>query len=141
MHPVLDENPPLRGAGGVAGEGGTGEVDVPRPTRFGVGRGVDPEVSATALDVGLECGLLGGVEHISGGGEEDDGLVLREVGLGERRGVFGGVDGEVVVRREPVDRRDAGIDAGGVPEARGLGEEQDLVVLRYVPGMSCQRGG
>ncbi len=111
---------------GVGGEPGTHELTVVRPVVLGVGRRVDADVAAARGDVGLEGGLLGGVQHVAGGAQEDHGLVLCQVGRGERGGVLGGVDGEVVRRAEVPD----GLDADGdrvVPEPRRLGEHEHLV--------------
>ena len=87
---------------------------------------MDAGVAAAGLDVALEGGLLGVVEHVAGGGEEDDGVELRQVGVGERGRVLGRVDREAVGGAELLDRRDALRDRV-VPEAGGLGEDEHAV--------------
>jgi hypothetical protein len=95
---------------------------------------------ATALDVVLERRLLGVVEDVTGGGQEDDDLVLRQVGFGERGAVFGGVDGEVVLLAEFLDGRDPGRDRR-VTEARRLGKDQRLERRVGGRGRVTRRGG
>ena len=85
--------------GRVRGEVGADQPAVPRPVVLGVGGRVHADVTAAAGDVGLEGGLLGGVEHVAGGGEPDHRLVLGQVGGGELGGVLGRG------HREPVGAR------------------------------------
>src|SRR5690606_34799852 len=101
---------------------GTDEPAVPLPVVLGVARGVDAGVAATVLDVTLERPLLLGVQDVTGRREPDD-VVVRQVLLGERPGVLGGVDGEVVLLAQLLDRRDPRGD-GVVAERGGLGEDQ-----------------
>ena len=87
---------------------------------------MDAGVTAAALDVALEGALLRVVEDLAGGGEEDDDVERRQVGVGELRRVLGGHDGEAVGRADLLDRRDAGRD-GVVPEAAGPREDEHAV--------------
>ena len=93
---VLDLDGRGRGAGRVVVEVGADQVAVPRPVVLGVGGRVDAGVAAAGLDVALERRLLGRGEHVTGGGEEDDDLVLLEVGVVEDRAVLGHGHREVV---------------------------------------------
>ncbi len=111
--------------GRVRVEVGADEVAVPGPVVLGVGRRVHARVAAAGADVALERGLLRGVEHVAGGGQPHDGLVLREVGVGEGVRVLGRGDGEIVGGAELLDRRDAGRDRV-VPEPGRLGEDQHV---------------
>ena len=52
--------------------------------------------TAAGLDVTLKGGLLGVVQNVAGGAEENDGLILREVGVRESGRIFGCVDCEIV---------------------------------------------
>ena len=63
-----------------------------------------PAYPPPPLDVALERRLLRVVEHVAGGAEEDHHVVLREVRVGERRGVLRRVDVEAVARRHLRDR-------------------------------------
>ena len=101
------------------------EVAVERPVVLGVGRRVDPDVSATVGDVVLERVLLPLVEHVTGRAQEDHRVVVAQVRGLERGRVLGRVDGEVVRRAQLLDPSDSRLDRV-VPEARGLGEHQDL---------------
>jgi hypothetical protein len=84
---------------------------------------MDAGIAAAGLDVPLEGGLLGVGEEVAGRGEEDDDVVLREVGVVELRRVLGRVDLEVVVGAERLDRRDP-LGDGVVAEAGGLGRSR-----------------
>ena len=87
---VLDLDGRGRRARRVVGEVGADQLAVPGPVVLGVRGRVDAGEPAAALDVALEGALLGLVEHVTGGGEEDDDLVLGEVRVGEGAGVLGG---------------------------------------------------
>lgn len=102
------------------------QVLVLRPVVLGVGGRVDADEAAAPVDVFLQGALLGVVQDVAGGGEEDDGLVVGEVLRGEGGHVLGGGDGEVVLRAELLEGGDARRD-GVVAESGGLGEDQDLV--------------
>jgi hypothetical protein len=83
-------------------------------------------IAAARADVGLERRLLGRVEHVPGGVEEDHGLVPGQARGGELAGVLGRGDGEVVGSAEIPDGLDAHRNRV-VPEPGGLGEDQDVV--------------
>ncbi len=110
---------------GVALEVRADQVAVPGPVVLGVRGGVDAGEPAAVGDEALERGLLAGVQHVAGGGQEHHGLVAVEPRVGEGAGVLGGGDGEPVVLAQLLDGGDARGD-GVVPEARGLGEDQDV---------------
>ncbi len=112
--------------GRVGLEQGAGQSRVPAPVVFGVGRRVHADVAAAGRHVSLEGGLLGGVEDVACGGEEDDGLVSGEVRRSEGGGVLGRGDGEVVGRAQLAQGGDAFVD-GGVAETDGSGEDQHVV--------------
>ena len=137
---VLDLDGRGRGARRVVVEVGADEVAVPGPVVLGVGRRVDAGVAAAGLDVALERGLLGRVEHVTGGGEEDDDLVLREVGVVERAAVLGGRHREVVVGGERLDGGGRLVDVG-VAERSRLGEEERVERLLRGCGGGCLRVG
>ena len=80
-------------------------------------------------DVALERRLLGVVEDVAGRAQEDHDVVVGEVRVGERGGVLGRVDLEPVLRRHLGDGDGALRDALGVPEGRGLGEDQGAEAL------------
>lgn len=125
---VLDLDGRGRGARGVVVEVGADQVAVPGPRVLGVGGRMDAGVPATGLDVALERALLGLVEHVAGGGEEDDDLVLGEVLVGEGRGVLGRRDVEAVGGAELLDGGDALVDVA-VPEGSGLREDQGVELV------------
>jgi hypothetical protein len=82
-------------------------------------------VTASAVHVRLEGGLLAVVEHITGRVEEHHRLVLGQVGRDEGVRVLGRVDGEVVGGPQLA----YGLDPGGdrvVPEPGRLGEHQHI---------------
>jgi hypothetical protein len=99
---------------------------------------VHAHVSAARRHVLLEGGFLRGREHVTGGVQEDDRFVVRQVVRGERRRVLGDVDGEVVVRAEGADRVDALVDRGTALTG-GLGEDQHLIVVGLLGVSGCGR--
>ena len=123
--------------GRVALEVGADQPAVPLPAVLGVGRGVDAGVAAAGLDVLLERRLLGRVERVAGGGEEDHGVVLAERGGGEVGGVLRPVDGDPVAARDLADRGPSDRDRV-VPEAGRLAEDEDLL-LRPERGLVARR--
>ncbi len=83
--PVLDLDRPGRHARVVALEAGADEPLVPGPASARVGRRVDADEAAAAVDVALERPLLARAgDRRAGGGEEDDRLVAAESARGER---------------------------------------------------------
>jgi hypothetical protein len=56
----------------VPREIGADELTVPFPLVLGVRRGMNAHEAATSSYVPLECRLLGGVQHVTGGAQEDD---------------------------------------------------------------------
>src|ERR1044071_77127 len=75
----------------------------------------------------LKRRLLRGVrQDIAGGTEEDDRLVLREIGIVEHRRILGGIDREIVVRSERPNRCNAVRDGIVAEPGRGR-ENQDFV--------------
>ncbi len=112
--------------GGVRLEVRAHQLPVPVPAVTAVGGGVDAHEAAAGLDVALEGGLLVRRAHrVAGGRVEDDGLVLRQVGVSEQGAVLGHVDREVVLGAELLDGRDA-VRNRVMPETRRLGEDEDL---------------
>jgi hypothetical protein len=99
---------------------------------------VEAHPSAPRLDVALERVLLRVVEHVAGGVQEDDRSVPPQVRVGERGGVLGRVDGDLLLLTELLDRGDAGLDRG-VAEARGLGEDEDARRGRLALGRGARR--
>jgi len=77
--------------------------------------------------------LRGVGEDVAGGAKENDGLVLSEVGVGKKCGVFRGIDAEIVIRAERADGHDA-IGDGGVAKAGGGRENEDFVRGRLGEG-------
>ena len=75
---------------------GADELAVPWPIVFGIAGGMNADIATTPLDVAFKGGLLIVVEYFAGGKEEDDGVVLFEVGVSEGGGIFGEVDGNVM---------------------------------------------
>jgi hypothetical protein len=110
----------------VRGELRADQLAVERPVVFGVGGRMNARVPTAAPDVGLERTLLGGVEHVAGGVEEDHRLVLRQVRRTEGVRVLGRGDGETVGRAQLADQLETLRD-GVMPESGGLGEHQDVV--------------
>ena len=140
---VLDLDGRGRGAVRVVVEVGTDQVAVPRPVVLGVGGRVDAGVAAAGLDVALERRLLGRGEHVTGGGEEDDDLVLLEVGVVEDAAVLGHGHREVVGDGELLDRGRRLVDVG-VAERGSLGEDQRVEPLGCarpapLPRRPCQQ--
>ena len=109
------------------------QLAVPRPAVLGVGRGVDAGVAAARADEALERRLLGVVEHVTGGREEDHRVVVAEDVVGEPGRVLGGVDLPVLVGAELAERGDARADRV-VPEAGGLREHQGAQALAGIIG-------
>ncbi len=105
-------------------EPGADQLAVPGPVVLGVGRGVHARVAAARVDVVLERGLLFGIQHVTGRGKPNDGGESGQVVGVERGRVLGGLDREPVLRAELLDRGDTGGNRV-VPEAGGLGEDQD----------------
>jgi hypothetical protein len=96
--------------GGVLLEVRAHELAVERPVVFGVRRRVHADVAAAAADPGFERRLSGCVQRIARGHQEHDDAEAREVGGGERGGIFGRL-GRVAVRRpQRGQRRDGGRD-------------------------------
>jgi hypothetical protein len=76
---------------------------------------MDADETAARLHVGLQAGLLLGVEDIAAAGQDDDRVVTPQCPLvGEDPRVVGGLGLEPLVHRtgqpDPLDRRDAGVD-------------------------------
>ena len=100
---------------------------------------MDSRVAAARLYLALEGALLGRGQHVSGRGEEDDDLVLFEVGVGEVLTVLGDRDGEVVGRTELLDQfRKAGngVLIGSQSFWEGVdvrGEALSLVIIDKLP--------
>src|SRR5687768_18446788 len=94
---------------------------------------MNSDVSAAGLDVALEIILLGGVEHVAGGVEEDDCAVPAEVLRGECARILGCVDREPVLLSELSDRGDARSD-GAVAETLCPGEDQYAGILAMRSG-------
>src|SRR5258708_7587528 len=83
---------------------------------------------AARLDVTLEHGLLVRIKDVAGGVEENDGLVIRQVCVGEHCGILGSIHSEIIVRPQHAD----GLDAVGdrvVAEAGRLGKNQDTKIM------------
>ena len=102
---VLDLDGRGRRSGRVRAEVAADQLAVPRPRVLGVGRRVDAGVAAAGLDEALERRLLRVVEHLAGRREEHDDVVVREVRVGELRGVLGRGHGEAVGRARAAGSR------------------------------------
>ena len=83
---VLDVDRRGRRSGRMVAEVRAHQLAVPGPRVLGVGRGVDAHVAAATLDVALERRLLGVVERVARGREEDHGVVVGQDGVVEDRG-------------------------------------------------------
>ena len=131
------------GHAGVVAEVRAHEPAVERPVVLRVRCGVHARVAAAAADVGLEGGLLRGVQDVAGRAQEDHDVVLREVLLGERRGVLRRVHREVVADRQLGDRHRARRDALRVPERRRLAEDERTEARLVIASSLCarRRGG
>src|SRR6266852_860156 len=92
---------------------GSDQLSIPGPVIFGIAGGMHAGVSSTVLDVSLEGGLLVGIQNVAGGEQKNDGIIAREVGIGENRCVFREVDGGALARRYTAQGRD-GIGDGGM---------------------------
>ncbi len=138
VHPVrhLDRR---AGHGGGAGRPGAEQVGQERPVRLGLDRRVDAQEAAALVEVGLERGLLGVVEHVPGRVEEDDRPVQLEVRGVELAGVVGDIDVEPVLGAELGDRADAGARRGMLL-GRRLREDEHLVLDAAAVGRRrCRR--
>src|SRR5207249_10019723 len=93
---------------------------------------MNADIATTPMDVAFKGGLLIVVEYFAGGKEEDDGVVLFEVGVSEGGGIFGEVDGNVMFSSEFLQSEFAIFD-GGVAESGCLGEDEEFVgaILRW----------
>ena len=76
------------------------QLPIPGPVVFGIGSGVDANIATTCMDIAFKSGLLAAIEYFASSEEEDDGVVLFEVGIGKGSGVFGEVDGNVMFSGE-----------------------------------------
>lgn len=105
------------------------QLAVPGPVRLGVGGRVNTRVAAARPGEAFEGGLLGFVEHVARGEEEDHRAVPRQIAARELPGVLGCVDGEAAPRGELADcaQRDGN---GRVAKPRRLGEDEDPRRLR-----------
>ena len=140
--PSVDVDVGGRRSGRVAAEVAADQLAVPGPRVLRVGRGVDAGEAAAALDVALERLLLGDVEDVTGRREEGDDVVLREVRVGERGGVLGRGDGEVVGGAELLDRRmPCGIESWRKPPVLentstfSSGSASSTVTVPVMPGV------
>ena len=99
------------------------QAAIERPAVLGVGGRMHADPAAAAFDVGLQRRLLGGVEHIAGGVEEQHDVVAGQRGGGESGGVFGGRHRHAVARGELLQHGVRGGD-GIVAKAGRLAESQ-----------------
>ncbi len=111
---------------GVRGEVGADQVAVERPVVLRVRGRVDADEAAARSDVRLERRLLGLVQNVAGGVEEDHRLVTAQVGGGEVVAVLRGRHRETVGGAEVADGLDPCRDRV-VPESGRLGEHEDVV--------------
>ena len=129
---VRDLDPGAVERGGRAGGAGAEQVGQELPVGLGDDRRVDAEEAAAVLVVVLERGLLGGVQHVTGGVEEHHGAVALEVALGEDAGRAAGLaDAEVVLAAEVLERVDA-LAGRAVGLAARLGEGEHAEARRVV---------
>ena len=121
----------------MAREPRPGETAVPGPVVLRVRRGVHADPAAARPHVALERVLLGRVEHVAGGAQEDDRAVAAQVALAERGRVLRRVDREAVRLAELLQRGDARLD-GAVPEGGRLREDQHARRLRLAHGEAAR---
>ena len=88
------------------------QVAEERAAGLRLGGAADADEPAAALDVGLERGLLRGVELVAGVAEEDDGPVLAEVDQREVGRILALSTLKSLIGAERLDRADAGVDRG-----------------------------
>lgn len=87
---------------------------------------MNSDPSATGLHVMLQSGhLLGVGQYITGGVQEYDCCVLRQVGVVELGGILGGIDREIVGGTQLLDSGNA-VGDGGVAETGSGGEDKDF---------------
>lgn len=107
---------------------------VPRPVVLDVGRTVHADVAAAAPDEALEGRLLGRVEHVAGGEQEDHRLVLRQLGIVHHPPGVGAPEHlEVVQLAQFLHRRHAGMHGIVVP-GRRFGKQQHIELGRLRRG-------
>ena len=82
---------------------------------------------AAALDEGLECGLLVGVEHVTRRGQKNHRLVAAQGVVTELGGVLAGVDRKAFRGPEPPHQRNADCDRF-MPVVGGLREHEDAAL-------------
>ncbi len=136
MHAVGDLDRCRLDVGEAAGARAQG-VGQELPAGLGLDRGVNRDQAAAGVDVALERGLLGVVEHVAGRVEEHHSSVAREIVAREPCGIVGRGDPEVVAVTERPDRLNAG-RCGRVLLARGLRKDQ-YAVVRF-GSISCGAG-
>ena len=107
-------------------EVGSHKFAVPGPVVFGIGSGVDANITTTCMDIAFKSGLLAVIEYFASSEEEDDGVVLFEVGVSEGGGIFGEVDGNVMFSSEFLQSEFAIFD-GGMTEGCCFGEDEEFI--------------
>src|SRR5713101_4294845 len=81
---------------------GSDQLPIPGPVILGIAGGMHASISSPVLDVSFEGRLLVGIQNVAGGQQENDGVIAREVGIGENRCIFRKVDGDALARRYTV---------------------------------------
>ena len=89
---------------------------------------MNSDKAAARLDVTLQGRLLIEVQNVAGRAQENDCFVLREVRVGEHGCILRRIESKVVRCCQALDGGDA-VGDRIVPKARGLGEDEDLVIL------------
>src|SRR6188508_1170916 len=109
MRGILDLNRRVLNIG-MPVEIGPDQGPVERPVVFRVGGRMNADEAASPADIPLERGFLRRVQHVAGGGEKHDRLVLGERFVREHSRVLGRVDRKSTRAALLADSVDAGRD-------------------------------
>src|SRR5215510_11689911 len=96
---------------------------IPGPSIFGVGRRMNAYEPPAVADVAFKRRLLLVVQEVSSRVQENDGLITSQIGVSEKRGVFRGVNAEIVLLAELANSGEA-VRYGVVAEAGGFREDE-----------------
>ncbi len=111
--------------GGMVSEVAADELAVPGPIKFGVCGAVDAHKAASVLDEALHRALLGIVQNVARGVEEDDNGIWGQTVICEQGGIFASVYGEAMRCTQFLNGGNAVVD-GIVPEAGCFAENQNV---------------